>query len=193
MTVMESSDNGLLPRSFSGGLLRRLRQRDLASFQSYRSDPELGRYQGWSPMSESEALAFLTQMSTAPLFSPGDWIQLGIAEPVAGRLVGDIGIFIADDEQTAQIGYTLERNAQGRGIATAAVREAICLVFAATKVRQVLGITDLRSKASFRLLERLGFLHRESRDTIFRGEPCSEKVYVHSRKDSQLCAVADPA
>ena len=34
----------LLPRRFRGGLLRRLRPDDLAAFQAYRSDPELGRY-----------------------------------------------------------------------------------------------------------------------------------------------------
>ena len=50
-----------LPRAFSGGLLRRLRPSDLAAFQAYRSIPELGRFQGWSPMSEAEAAAFLAE------------------------------------------------------------------------------------------------------------------------------------
>lgn len=180
---MPSSNNGWLPRYFSGGLLRRLRPGDLASFQFYRSNPELGRYQGWAITSEAEALAFLTRMNTAPMFPLGDWVQLGIAEPVADRLIGDIGIFLAADGKTAQIGYTLEFESQGRGIATAAVREAMHLLFAATRVRQVLGITDERNKASCRLLERAGFQHRENREAVFRGESCTEKIYVRLRND----------
>ena len=47
------------------------RASDLAAFQAYRSIPELGRFQGWSSMSETEALSFLTEMSEAPLASNG--------------------------------------------------------------------------------------------------------------------------
>lgn len=182
--AMHSSDNILLLRSFFGGVIRRLRQGDLGHFQSYRSIPELGRYQCWSPMSETEASAFLTRMNTAALFSPGEWIQLAIAEPIADRLIGDIGIYVADDESTAQIGFTLELHSQGRGIATAGVREAIRLLFAVTKVRRVFGITDHRNMASIRLLERIGFHFKENRDAVFRGEPCSEKIYVLTRNDT---------
>lgn len=135
-------------------------------------------------MSEAEAAAFLTRMNTAPLFCPGDWIQLGIAEPVADRLIGDIGICVADGEMTAEIGFTLDPEFQGRGIATAAVREAIHLLFAATKVRQVFGITDQRNLASIHLLERAGFQYKEERDTVFRGDPCCEKIYVLTRIDA---------
>ena len=41
-----------------------------------------------------------------------------------------------------------------------------------------LGITDARNLASLRLLERLGFAPRETRSTVFKGEPCVEVVCV---------------
>lgn len=172
----------LLPRHFTGGSLRRLRPDDLAAFQAYRAIPELGRYQGWTPMAEADALAFLTRMNSASLFSPGDWIQLGIAAPITDRLIGDIGLFLAADGQTAEIGFTLEPDSQGRGIAIVAVREALHLLFTGTKVEQVLGITDTRNIASHRLLERVGFQWQEDRDILFRGAPCSEKIYCYRRK-----------
>jgi RimJ/RimL family protein N-acetyltransferase len=180
---MESVSDALLPINFSAGLLRRLRASDLASFQAYRAIPELGRYQAWSPMSETEALAFLNQMSSAPLFTPGEWIQLGIAEPSTERLIGDIGLFLAADERAGEVGFTLEPAAQGRGIATAAVRASVQLLFAATKIQQVLGITDCRNTASVRLLKRASFQHKETRHAVFRGETCSEEVYVLARND----------
>ena len=85
----------------------------------------------------------------------------------------------------ADVGFTLEPAAQGRGIATAVVREAVRLVFAATGVLQVRGITDSRNEPSARLLERLGFRHEADRDVVFRGEACSEQVYVLKRHDAQ--------
>jgi RimJ/RimL family protein N-acetyltransferase len=134
-------------------------------------------------MSEAEAVAFLAEMSEALLFTPGEWVQLGIAEPAADQLIGDVCIFLAADGLTAELGFTLATAAQGRGIATAAVRQALHVLFSITSVRQVLGITDSRNVESVRLLERVGFHHREIRSTVFRGEPCSEEVYVLLRNN----------
>lgn len=181
--LMNAPNATPLPRSFPGGQLRRLRTGDLTAFQAYRSVPELGRFQGWSPLSDAEATAFLAEMSDPPLFVPGHWVQIGIAEPEGDQLVGDIGIFLAADGLTGEIGFTLAPTAQGRGVATAAVRQALQVFFGATGVRQVLGVADSRNTASLRLLERVGFLHQESRSAVFRGEPCCEEVYVLSRHD----------
>ena len=178
---MPSPAENQLPRSFSGGCLRRLRCSDLGAFQAYRGIPGLGRYQGWSPMSEKEALAFLTGMETDGFFQPGQWFQLGIADPHTEVLVGDIGLHLSDDSQTGELGFTLAPSAQGRGVASGAVREAIQLLFAATPVSRILGITDARNRPSVRLLERLGFECRETRDAVFRGEECVERVFVLER------------
>jgi RimJ/RimL family protein N-acetyltransferase len=178
---MTSRPATALPRDFPGGCLRRLRADDLEAFQAYRSIPALGRYQGWSPMSDGQALEFLVEMSQAPLFTPGRWLQLGIATADAGLLLGDIGLFFADDGLSGEVGFTLHPAAQGRGLATAAVHEASQLLFGATAARRLLGITDARNTPSVRLLERLGFVYLERRELVFRGEPCVERVYSLAR------------
>jgi RimJ/RimL family protein N-acetyltransferase len=180
---MHSPADNLLPRPFPGGCLRRLRPSDLGAFQAYRSVPELGRYQGWSPMSEAEALAFLVKMESAVLFQPGQWVQLAIADPHTDVLIGDIGLRLSDDSQTGEVGFTLAPSAQGRGVACAAVQEALQVLFTATPVSRILAITDARNKPSVRLLERLGFACRETRTAVFRGEECLERVFVLSRYD----------
>ncbi|MGE4049455.1 MAG: GNAT family N-acetyltransferase [Piscinibacter sp.] len=172
-----------LPRLGNGFMLRRLNSGDLPEFQAYRHDPELGRYQGWSPMSDEEASAFLREMNTAPLLNPGNWTQIGIADPNTRRLIGDIGVFIDQDGRHAEVGFTLARHAQGRGVAAAAVREAISLIFAGTRVDRVFGITDARNSASIRLLERVGMRRTETTNAIFRGEQCVEYVYAVPRND----------
>ena len=134
-------------------------------------------------MPESYALAFLAEMNAAPLFTPGKWVQLGIADSETDRLVGDIGLFLSEDGLTGEVGFTLAPAAQGRGIATSAVREALWLFFRATSAREVEGITDVRNAASIRLLERLGFQHRETRAAIYHGEACEERTYILMRAD----------
>ena len=173
-----------LPRVAHRVALRRLAVSDLAAFQAYRHDTLLGQYQGWSPTTDAEATSFLAEMNTSGLLQPGAWAQIGIADANNQELIGDIGLFLASDGRSAEIGFTLRRESQGRGMATTAVREAIKLVFEHTKAEQVLGITDARNLSSIRLLERVGMRKTESRSAVFRGEACLEYVYVVLRQSA---------
>ena len=169
-----------LPRNADGIVLRRLSPSDLAVFQSYRRDPDLGRYQGWTATSDDEAAVFLREVSTAPLLQAGAWSQIGIAGARTLELIGDIGLLLAADGRHVEIGFTLMPQAQGRGLGTAAVREAIILVFQMTAAERVLGITDARNLSSIRLLERVGMHRTGSRSALFRGDPCVEHIYAIS-------------
>lgn len=161
--------------------LRRLREQDLLPFQAYRSDAELCRYQGWLPMDDGAALAFLQQMADSVFCPRGAWFQLGIAETDSDTLIGDIGIHLQADGSAAEIGFTLARGAQGRGLATEAVAAAIELVFAHTPVARVVGITDARNSTSVRLLDRVGLRRFATLDAVFRGAACVEHHHVRHR------------
>lgn len=163
-------------------MLRRMRADDLPAFKAYRSDPEVGRWQGWTPKPDAEALAFLEAMATVPLFQPGQWTQLGIADALTDELLGDLGIHVSADGREAEFGFTLAHAAQGRGIASAAVRAAIAMVLAQTAVERIHAQTDARNTACIRLLERLGATLLERIATEFRGEPCVELRYELARR-----------
>lgn len=170
-----------LPRRFSGGVLRRLAPGDLTAFQAYRGDPGLARFQGWTSTPDEEALTFLTEMQAAALFVPGTWAQIAIAREADEVLAGDIGLCLSTDGREVEIGFTLSRPAQGRGLATAAVGAAMGLVFECSAADRVVGITDARNHASIRVLERAGMERVEARHVVFRGAPCLEFVYVRAR------------
>lgn len=59
--------------------------------------------------------------------------------------------------QSCSIGYWLAEDAQGRGLATAAVREATHLAFQDLRLHRVQAETLLHNGRSQRVLERLGF------------------------------------
>jgi RimJ/RimL family protein N-acetyltransferase len=181
----------LLPWLGRRVVLRRLAGADLADFQAYRHDEQLGRYQGWTAQADDEALGFLSRMNTVALLQPGEWCQIAIACRDTGSLIGDIGLCVAIDAAQAEIGFTLCAPSQGRGLGTDAVRTAIAWLFEHTPAAQVVGITDARNGPSVRLLERVGMRRVATADTVFRGEPCTEHVYAVSRHDGAWLLARD--
>ena len=161
--------------------LRRFAATDLAAFQSYRHDAEVGKYQGWTAQSDTEAAKFIHEMQNAALFFPGQWLQLAISALNSNLLIGDIGVCLAADQSHAEIGFSMSQSAQGRGLATDAVRTAIDLIFKCTEATQIIGVTDARNLASIKLLERVGMLRITSAHAIFREETCVEHTYSIDR------------
>ena len=171
-----------LPRTAARLVLRRFAARDLAAFQTYRCDPEVGRYQGWSALDDAGAAAFLAEMADATIGVPGEWFQIAVADKSTDALVGDIGIgFDKDRAGVGEIGFSMAPSAQGRGLGSEAVSCALALLFESGQVDVVEGITDARNAPSIRLLERVGMRLVKTRQTLFKGEACTEHVYSIAR------------
>jgi RimJ/RimL family protein N-acetyltransferase len=175
--------------------LRHLRVADLAGFQAYRSDVELARWQGWQPMDDGAAQAFL-QAVAADAFCPrGRWSQIGIALPQPGGgdvLVGDIGLRLHESDGAqaelgatapwaVELGITLARAWHGQGLAAEALRAVVGAVFAHTAAARVLAVSDTRNTASMALLPRAGLRRFATLAAEFRGAPCTEAHFVAHR------------
>ena len=172
-----------LPRVGARVVLRRLVPTDLAAFQAYRNDDAVGRYQGWSAQTDAQALAFIDEMSSAVLFSEGTWVQMAVAERETNGLIGDIGVCLAADGRSAELGFTISPRFQGRGLGTEAVRGAVALVFEQSPAVQIVCVTDARNDPSIRLLKRAGMRRISSAEAVFRGEVCVEHTYAVFRHD----------
>ena len=171
-----------LPRTTDRLVLRRFAAGDLAPFQSYRGDSDVGRYQGWSMMDDAVAAAFIARMAVALIGVPGEWFQIAVADKSTGVLVGDIGIGL-DPNRTgvAEIGFSMAPSAQRRGMGSEAVRAALALLFARADVEIIEGITDARNIPSIRLLERVGMRLDRTQETPFKGAMCAEHVFSLTR------------
>jgi len=141
--------------------LRHFTDAGLALFMAYRNDPEVARYQGWEGISEPEARAFLQEQKEIQPGVPGHWFQIAVELKETGMLVGDCALKIEEhDERQAEIGYTLSRGYQGRGIASEAVSRVLEYAFVTLGMHRVIAMTACENVASVALLERLG-LRRE--------------------------------
>lgn len=155
-------------------VLRRMTPDDCDVFQAYRADPEVARFQSWESMTDAEALRFLHHVGTIePLLRAGQWAQIAIAVSPGGKIIGDMGIFIDDTAQEAEVGITLARAHQGKGHATNAMKLAIALIFDTTKVMRIICGADQRNSASLNMIARLPFRFThieampEGRDKMF--------------------------
>jgi RimJ/RimL family protein N-acetyltransferase len=173
--------DAILPLASDGTCLRRLRADDAVGFHRYRSDAMLAVYQSWSPMTFPEAQAFVGEMSNVASLRLGEWIQLAIADAATDELIGDLGLLLDHDGIAAELGFTLCRAAQGKGHATRAVRAATTLIYSASAANSIRGVTDARNVDSVRTLERSAFQLSHTRDVVFKGESCTELVYIHRR------------
>ena len=160
-------------------VVRRFQGRDVDAFSAYRSDPVVARYQGWDPpFTADEAISFVASLASVDPGAPGEWFQFAIQERATGELIGDCGLRVdGRSPDVAELGFTLARDRQGRGLATEAV--AAVLAYAADRlgVRRIIAVKDARNRPSIALLERLGMRHVESRTVPFKGERCEEREY----------------
>lgn len=177
-----------LPRRGERVCIRQLRIDDLSPFQRYRSDPEVGRFQGWTPMTDSEAIAFLREVSEVRAFERGEWSQIAIARNADDALIGDIGIHLSEQGESAELGISLAADSQRLGLATEAGALAIELVYDTTPAQRIFAITDARNEASIQLWSRLGMTFVREQQVEFRGERCTEHVFVKVRDARQESA-----
>lgn len=167
-------------------VVRRFTDSDLPTFMAYRNDPEVARYQSWDSISERRAQAFIREMQGLEPGIPGEWFQFAIELKETGELIGDCALNVnREDPPQAEIGYTLARAHQGKGLGQEAVSAVLDYAFEAFGVHRAIARLDAENNASAKLLERLGF-RREGhfiRNMWFKGRWADEYLYAVLRDE----------
>lgn len=139
--------------------IRPLQPADADDFYTYRSDPDIARYQGFDAMTDpAQARAFIEEEQGRLGGVPGEWSQWGIAFGTTNRLVGDCAVRTdTSDARQAELGITIAPAAQRNSYATEALRGLLRFLFAEQHLHRVIAITDVQNLASVQLLKRVGF------------------------------------
>jgi len=160
--------------------LRGLKAEDAPTLYCYRSNPEVSRYQGWLPGSESEALNFIEAQSDIEPGAPGTWFQLAVCLR-DHTMIGDLGLhFLADQEKQAEFGISLDPAYQGSGYADEALRAAMPYLFEQCGMHRVFCSIDPRNTASVAMADRLGMRQEGHfvKSIWFRGEWADDVIYA---------------
>jgi RimJ/RimL family protein N-acetyltransferase len=136
--------------------LRRFRDEDLRNFVAYRNDPDVARYQSWHSMDETAARMFFNDLRRTEPGIPGEWYQFAISLRETDELIGDCALQIkAEDHRQGEIGFTLSKMQQGKGLAFEAVSTLLDYAFTTLNLHRIIAQVDCRNTRSIALLERL--------------------------------------
>lgn len=134
-----------------------LQQRDLAAFVEYRKDPEIARFQSWDTDYSNQQAVELIEGQIGVVFPELDqWLQLAIRLQGNKNIVGDLAIHNLGKAKM-EIGFTVSRPFQRRGLAREAVAALIDFLEREFGTRELIATPDSRNTSSIKLLESLGF------------------------------------
>lgn len=137
--------------------LQRSRPEDAEAISAYRSDPDVHRYQGWERVDADGVRAEIEEMTGRAPGQPGGWVQFSVHERDGGRLVGDVGLALAEDEHgVIRVGYTIAPAFQGLGYATEAIRALVAYAFDTLGADVVRAHANAENDPSIRVAEKAG-------------------------------------
>jgi RimJ/RimL family protein N-acetyltransferase len=103
-------------------------------------------------------------------FGFGPWAATEVA---TGRWVGRIGLNLLDDwpgPDRWEVGWELDPEFWGRGLATEGGREAVTFGFSVVALRRIISVTRADHSASRRVMEKCGLLFQE--EVLYRNVEC---------------------
>ena len=165
-------------------ILRPLVTDDAPQLFTYRSLPEVYRYQGWKASSLEDAKEFIENYSLSEPVCDGNWKQLAIRLRDTDDLIGDCGFHVFDDQQ-AEIGYTIAPETQGRGYGTETVSGLVAYLFREQNMHRIIATTDPDNTGSTRVLEKLGFRKEGhlKKSILIRGEWKDDLIFALLREE----------
>ncbi len=162
-------------------LLRTMTLDDVDAVHAYQSDPEVCRYMLYEPRTRDEVAQKIEQWQHhARLAEDGDDLELAIDVDEVG-VVGHMYFkLVSVNDQTAEIGWALHRDHQGRGYATEGARALLDYAFGTLGLHRVRAELDPRNDASVALCHRLGMRHEAHfvEDMWLKGEWADSGIYA---------------
>lgn len=158
--------------------LRQWRDSDLAPFAAMNADREVMRYFPNPLTSEQSDSLAQRQHELIERRGWGLW-----AVEVDGVFAGFTGLAVPNFEATftpcVEIGWRLAKEYWGRGIAYAAAKQALHHAFAEIHLPEVVSFTAQVNERSWRLMERLGFVHDSHGDFLHPRLPVGHELSHH--------------
>jgi RimJ/RimL family protein N-acetyltransferase len=135
--------------------LRMWRESDLDAYALMCADPMVMRYltQGKLFTRADAWRSIAYHMGHWQMRGYGHW---AVEEKATGHMIGRIGFLNPEGWPGFEIGWTLARNAWGKGYATEGAKTALQYAFTELDQRHVISIIDPENTPSMRVAERLG-------------------------------------
>ncbi len=147
-----------------------------------RNLEHLRRFMPWAwdePRPVEDKAAWLREARER--FMRGEEWQFGIYSADESRLLGAIGLHRGDAPATMEIGFWLDRDAEGQGIVTEATRILTGLALTRLGAARVEIRCDELNERSAAVPRRLGYVLEDTQDEVYGGRPRRAQTWVRTR------------
>jgi RimJ/RimL family protein N-acetyltransferase len=148
----------------------------------YQGDPEVVRYLPW-PVRDRAAVreALVVAVSRDHIEKEGDYLAVAITLKNSGQVVGQLNaMYRSEVHQHAEVGYVLNPNFGGVGLASEATTALVDALFATDAFHRLSMRIDARNTRSLALAARIGF----------RNEGCQREVEIAKGERVDICTYA---
>lgn len=134
-------------------ILRPMRSEDVPNLKEWMADKELYAYWGKRPGKTDKNPALLFEKAEKPSKS----FYLGIEAKENRKVIGELWVYLIENNRMAKIAIRFGKNYHGRGYATEAVNAMVDFCFENTELQRIWTDVDVNNIASCKVLEKCGF------------------------------------
>lgn len=159
-------------------ILRQLEISDGNELMALRSNALVNRYINRPPtITIHDTLAFIEKINNGIRWN--EWVYWAITPRHNNRLIGTVCYWnISEEKASAEVGYEIHPDFQGKGLMLEALSEVIAYGFDTMKLSTIEAYTNPENGQSVRLLERFNF--RRAGSTGNGNQDADEVIYLLS-------------
>ena len=161
--------------------IREFESHDVQALSKILSDPDVMEFSSKGPLNEADTMGFIEWcIKSYQKYGYGQW---AVIEKESGKLIGCCGLSHAtvDEVDEVEIGYRLDKEHWGKGLASEAASVVLALGFGTRIIESIVGIVAPRHRGSIRVLEKIGF--RSFAETCHCG--WEVRIYRLSQKEQK--------
>ena len=126
---------------------------DIPALKEWLPDPSVYTYWGKGPSKAEKNPELLFVKEEKPTKS----FHLGIEDKTAGKVIGDLYVYLIENDRMASVAIRLSPASQGRGYGTEALSAMTKFCFEHTELQRLWTEVDVRNIPSQKMLEKCGY------------------------------------
>ena len=134
-------------------IIRPMRPSDIPALSEWMPDQSIYTFWGKGPgkAEKNPALLFAGEEKAVKSF------HLGIEEKASGKVIGDLWVYLIENDRMASVAIRLAPARHGMGFGTEALSAMTRFCFANTELKRLWAEVDVRNIPSQRMLEKCGY------------------------------------
>ena len=135
-------------------ILRPMKEVDVPALKKWLPDESIYTYWGKGPSKAEQNPELLFEKLDRPTKS----FPLGIAEKENNEVIGDLYVYLIENDRMAQVAIRLAKDKHNKGYGTEALLAMTRFCFANTELQRLWTQVNVRNTASARMLEKCGYI-----------------------------------